>query len=72
MYSLQLCNLKWYYTTALEVWNDRHLDVRRNFGKMDFGDGTITVVRTYEEFVQHLDAGDVLRYHALKVYKADD
>lgn len=72
MYCLQLCNLKWYYTTALEAWNDRHLDVRRNFGKLDFGTGTITGVKTYDEFVQQLEDGAVLQYHALKVYKVVD
>lgn len=42
MYCLQLGGLKWHYATALEVWNDRHLDTRRNFQKIDFGAGTIT------------------------------
>ena len=42
------------------------------FGKMDFGTGVITGIRIFEEFVDHLDAGAVLQYHALKVYKVDD
>ena len=42
MYCLQLGSLKWYYATALEARNDRHLDSRMNFQKIDFGAGTIT------------------------------
>lgn len=72
MYCLQLGSLKWYYATALEAWNDRHLEARKNFRKMDFGADTITGIKTYDEFVQHLDDGAVLQYHALKVYKVDD
>lgn len=69
MYCLQLGNLKWYYATAQDAWDDRHLDVRKNFQKIDFGTGVITGVRNFKEFVEHLENGAVLQFHALRVYK---
>jgi hypothetical protein len=40
---------------AQDAWDDRHLDVRKNFQKMDFGTGIITGVMNFKEFVEHLD-----------------
>jgi hypothetical protein len=72
MYCIEINGLKWSYTTALEAWNDKHLEVRKSCPPMNLGNTVITGVRTFDEFQLHLDAGAVLQYHAMRVYKVND
>ncbi|NMM65529.1 hypothetical protein HBE96_23410 [Clostridium sp. P21] len=69
MYCVEIGELKWCYETALEAWNNKHLQVRLSCSTIHLNNGAITGVKIYNEFVQHLDDDAVLQYHTLHVYK---
>ena len=72
VYCVQLGGLKWTYSTALEAWNNNEaLQVRKSYSKLPI-ENVITGIRNYEEFVTKLDAGAVLGFHALRVYKTTE
>lgn len=72
MYCVELGDFKWYYETALEAYHNKHLQVRLLCPPMNLNNGAITGVRTYDEFLQHLDDGTMLQYHSMRVYKVDN
>ena len=71
VYCVQLGELKWTYSTALEAWNNKALEVRRSYSQLQLGN-VVTGIRTYAEFVTKLNEGAVLGFHALRVYKTDE
>lgn len=72
VYCVQLGGLKWTYKTALEAWNNNEaLQVRKSYSQLQLGN-VVTGIRNYEEFAEKLDAGAVLGFHALRVYKTTE
>lgn len=68
-YCIELGNLKWTYSTPLEAWDNKALQVRKSGSSMLLGDNIVTGIRNYDDFVRYLDEGAILGYHVLKVYK---
>ncbi|NMM62287.1 hypothetical protein HBE96_06220 [Clostridium sp. P21] len=72
VYCIQLGELKWTYKTALEAWNNNEaLQVPKSYSQLQLGN-IVTGIRNYEEFAEKLDAGAVLGFHALRVYKTTE
>lgn len=69
MYCVELGKKQWIYATALEAWHNKALEVRKSCPSMHLGNGVITGINNFEDFIKNLDEGAVLGYHALRVYK---
>lgn len=71
MYCVELNVLKWCYSTALEAYHNKHLQVRL-CPPMHLNSGSITGIKSFEEFKHYLDDDALLQFHALRVYKVNN